>query len=205
MPRLSTDRHLPPAISAIRLGSALRDCGALGVEETFDKSDAPELFAYDDRLLGYTDWTDIEPELKSKCFVVKNPNGFTIVLLPLDGRTVTGVNVIKGGVCDGMLLTEKEMTLVEFKTEVTSGNYQTIIQRATEAVGQLWHTFDVILRHRCIKQSRDIDELLSVDFHAVFDKELEITGASSALMDLQSQFLEDYNHLLYFDNEKVFG
>ena len=204
MPKLSTDSFLPLAITNIRLGTALDDCSAHKVKDTFDRSGASELFVYDDHNLGYTDWVDTEPEFKSKCFIAKNQNGSTIVLLPLDGRTITGPNVIKGGVCDGMLLTEKEMTFIEFKTDVVSNNYETIVQRANEATGQLWHTYDGIVKPRCAKLSKDIDNLLSMDFYVVFDKELEVTGANSRLMDMQNQFLEDNKHLLYFENEKVF-
>lgn len=204
MPRLSQDRNLPLAVTQLRLDSALSDCGACKVGETFDKSTAPLLFVYDDSELGYTDWVDAEPAFCSKCFMVKNPNGTMVVLLPLDGRTITGVNVVRGGVCDGMLLTEKEITLVEFKTNVTSKNYLTILQRAHDAVGQLWHTFDVIVRPRCLSLSKDIDRILSVDFYVVFDKDLEVAGASAQLMDMQILFLEDNKHLLYFDNEKTF-
>lgn len=202
MPGLSTNRNLPPAITNIRLGSALYGCGALEVKDTFDKSNATKLFAYDDSQLGYTDWTDIEPDFKTKCFIANNPNSSTIVLIPLDGRTITGPNVIKGGVCDGMLLTEKEMALVEFKADVISDQW--IEDRANHAVVQLWHTYDGIIKPRCAKQAKDIEKLLSIEFYVVFDKELEITGASSQLMDKQIQFLADYKHLLYFENEKTF-
>lgn len=204
MPRLSQDNDLPLAVTNIRLASALRDCGALKLQDTFDKGTAPLLFAYDDSKLGYTDWTDTEPEFKSKCLQVKNPNSSIIILVPLDGRTVTGANVIKGGVCDGMLLTEKEMTLVEFKTDVTSSNYLTILQRANDAVKQLRHTFNDIIKPKCLSVSRDVEKLLDIEFYIVFDKDLLISGASSQLMDIQTQFLEDNKHQLYFANEKTF-
>lgn len=119
MPRLSQDRNLPVAITNLRLCSALQYCGALGVANAFDKSSAEYLYIYDDSKLGYTDWTDVAPEFVSKCFVATNPNNNTIVLLPLDHRILTGKSVVAGGVCDGMLLTEKEMCLIEFKTNAT--------------------------------------------------------------------------------------
>ena len=132
-----------------------------------------------------------------------------IALLPLDGRILTGPSVIAGGVCDGMLLTDKEMCFIEFKTNVTSSNYQTITQRANDAIDQLWHTFDGIIKPKCATQSIagqpiDVEHKLFVDFHVVFDKDLEVTEASSELMDLQLQFLTDKSHPLYFDDGKVF-
>ena len=204
MPRLSQNRDLPTAITNLRLCTALQNCGATGVADAFDKSSANRLYVYDDETLGYTDWTDVEPEFVSKCFVVANPNNDTIALLPLDGRILTGPNIIAGGVCDGMLLTETEMCLIEFKSNVTSSNYKTIIQRANEAVGQLWHTFNGIIKPRCAAQSKDIEQMFSVGFYVVFDKDLAVTGANSELMDLQFQFLTDNNHPLYFGNGKAF-
>ena len=209
MPRLSQNKDLPTAITNLRLGTALQDCGAIGVANAFDKSSARHLYVYDDGDLGYTDWTDVAPAFVSKCFVVTNPNNITIALLPLDGRIITGPSIIAGGVCDGMLLTEKEMCLIEFKTNVISSNYQTIVDRAEEAIDQLWHTFDAIIKPKCATQSIagqpiDVEHKLFVDFHVVFDKDLEVTGASSELMDLQLQFLTDKSHPLYFDDGKVF-
>ena len=127
MPRLSPNNILPAAITNLRLCTALQNCGAIGVANAFDKSSAENLYVYDDGNLGYTDWTDVIPEFVSKCFFAANPNKNTIALLPLDGRIITGPSVIAGGVCDGMLLTDKEMCFIEFKTNVTSSNYQTIL------------------------------------------------------------------------------
>lgn len=203
MPRLSKNRDLPTAITNLRLCTALQNCGATGVADAFDKSSVNRLYVYDDRELGYTDWTDIEPEFVAKCFMATNSNNNIIALLPLDGRILTGTSIIAGGVCDGMLLTEKEMCLIEFKTNVTSSSYQTIIQRANEAIGQLWHTFDGVIKPKCATKSKDVEQLLSIDFYVVFDKDLEVTGANSELMDLQIQFLTDNNHPLYFANGKT--
>ncbi len=203
MPRVSKDRELPEAIKNIRLGAALQDCGNRHVADAFDKSDANRLFVYDDAELGHTDWTDKMSVFEDKCFVAENPNRSVIALLPLDGCIITGKKIVEGGVCDGMLLTEKEMCFIEFKTNVSSPNYQTIIQRANEAIGQLWHTYDAIVRPRCAKY-RNIEDVLAVEFYVVFDKTLEVTGINSELMDLQSQFLEDNKFVLYFANKKVF-
>lgn len=204
MPKLSKNKNLPAAITNIRLCSALRNCGSLGVENAFVKSKSNHLFVYDDRTIGYTDWTDAEPDFPSKCFNVLNPNGLIIVLLPLDNRIITGANTTKGGICDGMLLTEREMCLIEFKTDVTSSNNETIEKRAEGAINQLWHTYDGIIHPRCANVSIAIDHLLSVDFHVVFDKDLEIIGVNAALMDMQVQFHDDKKFSLYFDNEKRF-
>ena len=203
MPRLSKDSELPEAIKNIRLCSALQECGSQSVDKVFDKSDAAHIFVYDDNDLGRTDWTDDKPQFEEKCFEAVNPSRSVIALLPLDGCIITGKNIIIGGVCDGMLLTEKEMCFLEFKTNVASPNYLTIVQRANDAIAQLWHTYDGIVRPRCAK-FKDIGNALSIEFYVVFDKTLEVTGVNSELMDLQSQFLEDNNFLLYFDNKKIF-
>ena len=96
------------------------------------------------------------------------------------------------------------MCLVEFKTNTFSSNYQTILQRANEAILQLWHTFNGIIKPKCATKSINVDQIPSVDFYVVFNKDLEVTGANSELMDLQMQFLTDNNHPLYFNNGKTF-
>ena len=132
MPTLSKDRILPDAIKQLRLCSALRNCGRVKVEDVFDKSDDENLYVYDDQSLGYSDWMNVIPTaFLSKTFHVQNPNRTTLVLLPLDGCIITGKNITKGGICDCALLTDKEMSLVEFKTNVLSTNNLTILQRAT--------------------------------------------------------------------------
>ncbi|MCI6494478.1 MAG: hypothetical protein SOV24_01010 [Muribaculaceae bacterium] len=204
MPKLSPNNDLPKAIRNIRLCAALKNCGAISVADAFDKSSAMKLYVYDDRDLGYTDWDDIEPTFVAKCFIATNSNDKTIVLLPLDGRILTGRSIIEGGICDGMLLTDHEMCLVEFKTNTFSSNYQTILQRANEAILQLWHTFNGIIKPKCATKSINVDQILSVDFYVVFNKDLEVTGANSELMDLQMQFLTDNNHPLYFNSGKTF-
>lgn len=204
MPRLSADRNIPRTISNIRLGSALQNCGTTSVADAFDKSSAVQLFVYDDPALGYSDWMDEEPEAVPKCFKADNPNGALITLLPLDGRILTGAHITKGGVCDCMLLTQHQMSLVEFKTNVSSTNNQTITQRAEEAIGQLWHTYNNIIRPKCIEKSITLEQLLAVDFYVVFDKDLDVTGAKSSLQDMQTEFLENNKYTLYLSNEKTF-
>ena len=93
MPTLLQNRDLPVAITQLRLCSALRNCGSVGVENAFDKSDNENLYVYDDG--GYSDWTNVEPmAFLSKTFHALNPHQNTLVLLPLDGRTRPGNNII---------------------------------------------------------------------------------------------------------------
>lgn len=204
MPQLSQNSVLPPAILNLRLGAALQGCGAIGVAGAFDKSDAKHLYVYDDSALGYTDWSEAEPFFVSKCFHAINPNRTTLALLPLDGRIVTGASIVPGGICDGMLVSEKAACFVEFKTNVSSMKELTILQRAQEAIEQLWHTYDGIVKPRCISKSIQIEKLVSIDFYVVFDKELEVVGAQASLMDLQNEFLGANKYPLYFDNKKNF-
>lgn len=203
MPKQSMDRQLPKALTNLRLCSALRDCGQCSVEQSFSESASCCLYLYDDGNIGYTVWTDTEPDFASKCFTAKNPNDNPIVLLPLDGRIITGNHITKGGVCDCLVLTESIMCFVEFKTNVFSQNNQTIMQRAEKGKEQLWRTYAEIIRPKC--GTLNGQELcLHVYFHVVFDKMMEITGVQSQLMDLQMQFLEDNKHQLFFNNERTF-
>lgn len=195
---------MPVAITQLRLCSALSNCGKTGVKDAFDKSDDGNLYVYDDASLGYTDWTNVQPAFLSKTFNAHNPKGNTLVLLPLDGRIITGANIIKGGVCDCALLTDKEMSLVEFKTNVLSTKDLTISQRANEAKDQLWHTYEGIIHPKCRSVGIDITQKVSIDFFVVFDNELSVTGAQASLQDLQNEFLQDRHYPLYFQNNKQF-
>ena len=206
MPTLSTDRNLPDAIKQLRLCSALRNCGRVKVEDAFDKSDDENLYVYDDDTLGYSDWTNVEPTaFLSKTFHAQNPNRNTLVLLPLDGRIITGKKITKGGICDCALLTDKEMSLVEFKTNVLSTNDLTILQRATEAKDQLWHTYDSIINPRCRRVGIDITLRVSIDFYVVFDNELGVTAARADIQNLRGKFVEENHYELYYQNNKQFA
>lgn len=204
MPRLSKDSIPPAAITNLRIGTALQHCGSASVEDAFDKSTAHDLFVYDKPEENYSDWTDNKPEFISKCLCVTNPNKMTIVLLPIDNKIVSGPKITQGGICDCMLLSEKEASFVEFKTNVTSTNNDTIIQRADEATKQLWNTYENIVKPRCCKALNSQDLPIPIDFHVVFDKELKVTGVSAELMDRQEEFLEERKFPLFFDNEKSF-
>ncbi len=199
MPQLSKNREIPLALTNLRLCYSLRKCGKNKVEDVFDKCEDPLLFTYDDQnILGYSDWTNKEPEFSSKCFRVNNPNKNTLCLLPLDGRIITGPHVIRGGVCDCLLLSEQEMAFVEFKTNVNSPDPLNTFDMADKAISQLWNTFNIFLKMRV--NMRD----LSIDFHVVFDKDYKITGVNSSFMDLGVKFLKERKYPLSFENEKSF-
>lgn len=203
MPTLSQNRDLPVAITQLRLCSALRDCGSVGVEDAFDKSDNENLYVYDDG--GYSDWTNVEPmAFLSKTFHALNPHQNTLVLLPLDGRIITGKNIIEGGVCDCALLTEKELSFIEFKTNASSDLDETIFGHAEKAIKQLWHTYDGIINPACQKVGIDVKQKVYVDFYVVFNKDLSVTGVRADFQNLQDQFLQDKSYPLFFENSKQF-
>lgn len=203
MPTLSQNRDLPVAITQLRLCSALRDCGSVGVEDAFDKSDNENLYVYDDG--GYSDWTNVEPmAFLSKTFHALNPHQNTLVLLPLGGRIITGKNIIEGGVCDCALLTEKELSFIEFKTNASSDLDETIFGHAEKAIKQLWHTYDGIINPACQKVGIDVKQKVYVDFYVVFNKDLSVTGVRADFQNLQDQFLQDKSYPLFFENSKQF-
>lgn len=206
MPKLSKDKDLPTAITQLRLCSALKYCGHIKFADAFDKSDEENLYVYDNENLGYTDWDNVEPaDFISKTFNAQNPNKNTLVLLPLDGYIITGNNIIQGGVCDCALLTDKEMSYIEFKTNVSSSsNYKTILQRADEAETQLWHTYNDIIQPKCKKKGVNINQKVSLDFNIVFNQDLNVTNVQASLLDIQLDFLINNNYPLYFRNSKQF-
>lgn len=203
MPTLLQNRDLPVAITQLRLCSALRNCGSVGVENAFDKSDNENLYVYDDG--GYSDWTNVEPmAFLSKTFHALNPLQNTLVLLPLDGRIITGKNIIEGGVCDCALLTEKELSFIEFKTNASSDLDETIFGHAEKAIKQLWHTYDGIINPACQKVGIDVKQKVYVDFYVVFNKDLSVTGVRADFQNLQDQFLQYKSYPLFFENSKQF-
>lgn len=203
MPTLLQNRDLPVAITQLRLCSALRNCGSVGVEDAFDKSDNENLYVYDDG--GYSDWTNVEPmAFLSKTFHALNPHQNTLVLLPLDGRIITGKNIIEGGVCDCALLTEKELSFIEFKTNASSDLDETIFGHAEKAIKQLWHTYDGIINPACQKVGIDVKQKVYVDFYVVFNKDLSVTGVRADFQNLQDQFLQYKSYPLFFENSKQF-
>lgn len=205
MPTLSQNNNLPVAITRLRLCSALKNCGPVGVEKAFDKSDDESLYVYDDKRLGHSDWINVEPVgFSSKTFNAQNPNKNILVLLPLDGLIITGAHIIQGGVCDCALLTDKELSFIEFKTNVLSTNDLTVLQRANEAKEQLWHTYDGIINPECRKVGVDVKQEVSIDFYIVFDNDLSVTGVRADFQNLQNDFLLNKHYPLFLGNSKQF-
>ena len=205
MPTLSQNRDLPSAIAQLKLCYALRYCGPLGVKAAFDKSDDENLYVYDDDNLGYSDWTNVAPAaFLSKTFHVQNPNKNTLVLLPLDGRIITGEHFIQGGICDCALLTNKDLSFVEFKTNVSSDLDNTILEHAEKAIDQLWHTYDGIIKPKCQEKDIDVKQEVTIDFYVVFNKDLSVTGVRADFQNLQNDFLQDKHYPLFFQNYKQF-
>lgn len=205
MPKLSQNRTPPDAIKQLKLCYALRNCGQVKVIDAFDKSDDENLYVYDDESLGYSDWNNDEHAVSlSKTFNAQNPNKNTLVLLPLDGCIITGKNITYGGVCDCALLTDKELSFVEFKTNVLSPNDLTILQRANDAIGQLWHTYNGIVNPKCQEVGVDIRKNVFIEFYVVFDSNFSVTGVRADLQNLQDDFLKNNHYPLFFENSKQF-
>lgn len=202
MSQLNNIKTIPFAVKRIRLRSALKSCGGLDLLECIHTLSDNKIFVYDDPILGYSDWTTASPDNPDQCFQSNNPSGREITLLPLDHRIVTGPNIVAGGVADCALLTEEELSLVEFKTNVVSDEY--IADRSTRAIEQLWHTFDAILRLNCKRVNIDLDEMVTVDFYIVFDKNLDVTSSSATRQEEMMAFESKYGYPLFFANEKIF-
>ena len=89
MPTLSQNKELPVAITQLRLCSALKSCGQIGVENAFDKSDDKNLYVYDDGSLGYSDWTNNKHTVSlSKAFNAQNPHKIGRSVLKSAGNRV---------------------------------------------------------------------------------------------------------------------
>ncbi len=198
------EKAIPNAIRRLRLCASLQDCGH-SVENCFKQSSAKLLHAYDDDALGYSDWNEtVAPENISRTFIVRNDGTVEIVLLPLDNRVISGPTITKGGVNDCAILTEKQMSFVEFKTNVTSNSEKNIEDKTDDAVRQLWHTYNDIISPRCSVQGISLATSVNIDFFVIFDRHLDVTNATAFRQDKQMEFLLKTGFPLFFDNEKSF-
>lgn len=204
MPKLSNNKELPTAIKNLRLCSALNNCGRYKVGDAFEKSTDSKLFVFDDDNLHYSKWTNKEPDFVAKTFRVDNTQNIEIVLLPLDQKIITAKTLICGGICDCALLTEGEMSFIEFKTNTATNSYLTILDWSDKAIEQLWHTYNVVIKPMCQKVGVNVSEKVDVDFHVVFDRDLDITSASAAQQEKAVNFLEENKFELFFDSDKTF-
>lgn len=193
---------IPQEVRQLRLCASLSGCGR-AVEECLKESKATDMSVYDDRELGYSDWMNGDIG-SSSTFVVRNSRNKNIVLLPLDNRIISGPAMKQGGVADCAILTLTDMSFVEFKTNVTSNSEANIHSKTLDAITQLWHTYDGIIRPKCLKKGIDLPQCVKIDFFIVFNKELDVTGAMASRLNEQMEFMNDHHFPLFFENEKEF-
>lgn len=203
MARLSNNTNIPTAVSNLRLCSALSNCGC-GVQHAMVISTDEKLYVYDDATLGYSAWSNIVPSNLSKTFSADNPNNTEIVLLPLDNSIITGPKVTQGGVCDCALLTVNELSLIEFKTNVKTESDKTLEQRCREALSQILHTINGIIKPKCNQQRIDIEEKVDIDAYIVFDSQLNVTSVQTIFQAIAMEVLEKNKLLLFVHNKKTF-
>lgn len=155
--------------------------------------------------MGYSDWSEtINTADVSRSFIARNDNETEIVLLPLDNRIISGPAVTKGGVNDCAILTEKQMSLIEFKTNVTSNSDKNIEDKTSDAIKQLWHTFNEIISPRCSAKGISLEKAVDIDFFVIFDSNLDVTNVTASRLDKQMEFLQKNGFPLFFNNEKLF-
>lgn len=199
------NKEIPKAVKQLRLCKSLEDCGQ-SVASCLKCSTAKVLYTYDDTDLTYSDWSEnIAPDQISRSFIVRNDDNVEIVLLPLDNRIISGPMVTKGGVNDCAILTERQMSLIEFKTNVTSNSDRNMEAKTNDAIDQLWHTFDEIISPRCKAKGIDLTDKIDIDFFVIFDSNLDVTNVTASRLEKQVAFLEKTGFQLYFDNEKSFN
>ncbi|MDD6165471.1 MAG: hypothetical protein PUB31_03960 [Bacteroidales bacterium] len=199
------NKKIPNAVKQLKLCKSLQNCGQ-SVASCLKRSTAKVLYTYDDTDLTYSDWSEsITPDQISRSFIVRNDNEVEIILLPLDNRIISGPMVTKGGVNDCAILTNRQMSLIEFKTNVTSNSYRNMEAKTNYAIKQLWHTFDEIIYPRCKARGIDLKAKIDIDFFVIFDHNLDVINFTASRSEKQVAFLEKTGFQLYFDNEKSFN
>ena len=196
------DNNIPQEVRRLRLCSSLQSCGGT-VEVCLKESNEVAMSIYDDASLGYTDWINGNSGLPDT-FIANNAGNKKLILLPLDNRIISGPVVKQGGVADCVVLTMDNMSIIEFKTNVTSNTDFNISAKTEDAINQLWHTYDGIISPRCLAKGVDIATMVDIEFYIVFNKELDVTSATASRLNHQMEFMRDHNLPLYFENEKNF-
>lgn len=196
------DNNIPQEVRRLRLCSSLQSCGG-AVEVCLKESNEVAMSIYDDASLGYTDWINGNSGLPDT-FIANNAGNKKLVLLPLDNRIISGPVVKQGGVADCVVLTMDNMSIIEFKTNVTSNTDFNISAKTEDAINQLWHTYDGIISPRCLAKGVDIATMVDIEFYIVFNKELDVTSATASRLNHQMEFMRNHNLPLYFENEKNF-
>ena len=196
------DNNIPQEVRRLRLCSSLQSCGGT-VEVCLKESNEVAMSIYDDASLGYTDWINGNSGLPDT-FFANNAGNKKLILLPLDNRIISGPVVKQGGVADCVVLTMDNMSIIEFKTNVTSNTDFNISAKTEDAINQLWHTYDGIISPRCLAKGVDIATMVDIEFYIVFNKELDVTSATASRLNHQMEFMRNHNLPLYFENEKNF-
>ena len=196
------DNNIPQEVRRLRLCSSLQSCGG-AVEVCLKESNEVAMSIYDDASLGYTDWINGNSGLPDT-FIANNAGNKKLVLLPLVNRIISGPVVKQGGVADCVVLTMDNMSIIEFKTNVTSNTDFNISAKTEDAINQLWHTYDGIISPRCLAKGVDIATMVDIEFYIVFNKELDVTSATASRLNHQMEFMRNHNLPLYFENEKNF-
>lgn len=202
MAKHSNNKAIPVEVQRLRLCSSLQGCGG-NVALCLKESDAPLISIYDDETLGFSDW-EVGNNGSPKSFLTHNNASKNIVLLPLDNRIITGPKIKQGGVADCAILTLSDMSFIEFKTNVTYNSEENINLKTEDAIRQLWHTYNGIIKPRCAKNKVNIPKLVNIDFFIIFNKDLDVTGAMASRLNYQTEFMNNYGLPLYFDNKKDF-
>ena len=141
---------------------------------------------------GYTDFSASGIEAG---FDVINPKGITFNMLQIDNKLIVGQ---KGGQCDCAFFYDDAFNFLEFKTNVTSINLNTIKKRYKKAEDQISNTIKTFL-----SRGVDVKTLVpNVSAHICFNNSFPRKKASE--MNRAVEFANNPNTKgigLYFENK----
>ncbi|MFT5619489.1 MAG: hypothetical protein ACI85I_002735 [Arenicella sp.] len=130
-----------------------------------------------------------------KCFIVKNPNGKKICLLPIDGKD--GIIKFEGSYCDAVLFSESHFSFLEMKLNAISSEERAVRKNRNKAVKQLENTIAFFDK----KLERDYQTLTLEAFVAtpkIYPR------ADTAWTNLSVEFLEKNGIPLFESSEKEY-
>lgn len=160
----------------------------------FEYSDRGLFFFIDDSSKGHV---AIVNETKNigvdKMLSVYNPEHGAQFLWHIDG-----VMYKKGAKCDGALINQDNLYLLEFKSQAKNNTNETVFSEYEHAKQQLEHVLqDLLLRYKAI--GMDLHALIDLHAIAIFNKTVPQNLAYQKR--LQAEFLTKHNVRLEFSNK----
>ncbi len=166
------------------------------LNELFECDNKGSLFIHDDASVGHSVYIADTYGLGSdKTFQIKNDNHEDVFLMHIDG-----VLYDKDTKCDCAFLTKNELGFVEFKANATNNTTKAIKDNYEKACKQLAYTYKDF-RDKCRAIGIEIEEMLSINSFAVFNRTVPNNNAYQKMISAKFQKEAETHTILHFKNK----